>query len=540
MRSGSPQPTLVNPVSLIGVFMAVFAFAITVVLVILGATGAIANPYTGILAFIVGPLVLVFGLILIPIGIVRERHRRAREGAAAAVFPVLDLNQPRQRRAITLFASVTTVILSLMIVTTWGAANYMESEQFCADVCHKVMEPEGAAYTASPHARVECVACHIGPGAPWLVRSKISGIRQVVNYTLDRYPHPIPVPIEDLRPSRDTCEQCHWPERFYGDQLRPYVNYAPDEANTATSQSLVFRVGGSQVGQGIHWHTQAKVWYLPLDESREEIGWVKVEKPDGEVDEYILPGKEVEVTPERIQQDQRFMDCIDCHNRTAHNFAPIEGEINQAMSTGIIRPQLPFIKQQALQAIGDVVTNVSEEQQQETLRRIDGITEYYRTQHPDVMASSETAVREAVEQIKSIYRRTVFPHMKVTPETYPTWLGHEGCFRCHGKLTGSKGPVTGQVIGNACDNCHYQAQVAATPAPAPGAAGGQPPAAVPGAAPAQAGPSAIPHPTQGRENCTGCHTPGGPGVGAPGGIGSPADHQGRPASACIACHKPAA
>lgn len=536
MRSGSPQPTLVNPVSLIGVFMAIVAFAITLVLVILGATGAIANPYTGILAFIVGPLVLVFGLLLIPIGTVRERRRRAREGTVAATFPVLDLNQPRQRRAITLFASVTTVILSLMIVTTWGAADYMESKEFCADICHRVMEPEGAAYTASPHARVECVACHIGPGAPWLVRAKISGIRQVVNYTLDRYPHPIPVPIEDLRPSRDTCEQCHWPERFYGDQLRPYVSYAQDEANTATSQSLVFRVGGSQVGQGIHWHTTAKVWYLPLDESRQEIGWVRVEKPDGEVDEYILPGREADITPQRIQQEQRFMDCIDCHNRTAHHFAPIEGEIDKAMSAGSISPKLPFIKQQALQSIGEVGTDVSEEQQREVLRRIDGITEFYRTQRPEVMASSEVAVREAVEQIKSIYRRTVFPHMDVTPSTYPDWIGHDGCFRCHGKLTGSKGPVTGQVVGNACDNCHYQAQVATTQPSAPLTGGAQQPATVPG----PARPSAIPHPLDGRDRCTGCHTPGGPGVGAPGGIGTPADHQGRPDSACTGCHKPAA
>src|SRR5450759_2427473 len=236
------RPTLVNPISLLCTIMSVFSLVIIVVLLGLGATGAIANPYTGILAFMIGPAVLVLGLILIPIGIIVERRRQARFGIVTATFPVLNLNDPGQRKGIMVFSGITAGILLLMTVTTWGAASFMESSEFCGQVCHQVMQPEDAGHTASPHARVECVSCHIGPGAPWLVKSKISGIRQVIAVAFNSYPRPIPAPIEDLRPSRDTCEQCHWPQRFYGDQLINFVHYADDQQNTMTSQPMVFRV----------------------------------------------------------------------------------------------------------------------------------------------------------------------------------------------------------------------------------------------------------------------------------------------------------
>jgi hypothetical protein len=528
MRNNLP-PTAVNPVSLLGAVMAIFSLVIIVVLLILGATGTVANPYTGILAFMVGPAVLVFGLLLIPIGIIRERRRRSRYGLVGETFPVLNLNDPGQRRALTLFSGVTASILLLMTVTTWGAAEYMESTEFCGKVCHKVMQPEDAAYEGSPHARVHCVSCHIGPGAPWLVRSKISGIRQVFAATLNTYPRPIPVPIEDLRPSRDTCEQCHWPERFYGDRLRNFVHYAEDEQNTLRSQPLVFRVGGSELGAGIHWHTTASLWYLPLDEKRQEIGWVKVEKPDGSVDEYVLQDRQSEVTPQRVQQDQRFMDCIDCHNRTAHHFEPIPNEIDRAMYQGSISADIPFIKQQAIMAIGEVGATVAEDRYNQALARIDSIDEYYRTQHPDVYSRLSGQIEQAVAEIREIYERSVFPHMNVTPETYPEWRGHDGCFRCHGKLVGVSGSAAGQTVSSACLTCHYPAQVA------------PPPPGTDTAAAAQNQrqpllPATVTHPVQGRENCAACHMPGAPGAGAPGGLGMPEDHRGRANESCLGCH----
>jgi hypothetical protein len=529
--SNNLRPTLVNPISLLGAVMAVFSLVIIVVLLFLGATGAIANPYTGILAFMIGPAALVFGLILIPIGVIRERRHQARYGLVAATFPVLNLNDPGQRRGVMLFSGATAGILLLMTVTTWGAADFMESSEFCGQVCHRVMQPEDAGHTASPHARVECVACHIGPGAPWLVKSKISGIRQVVAVAFNSYPRPIPAPIEDLRPSRDTCEQCHWPQRFYGDQLISFVHYAQDQQNTMTSQPMVFRVGGSELGTGIHWHTTAKISYLPLDDKRSVIGWVRVEKPDGTVDEYVLPDQKDKITPQLIQSDQRFMDCIDCHNRAAHNFGDLDGAIDGAMSSGTISADIPSIKQQAMQAFGTVGASITDAEYQQALTRIDAIEGYYRTQQPDVYGKLGPQIKQAIAGIKSVYQSTVFPNMDVTPDTYTNWATHDGCFRCHGKLVGTKGEATAKTISSSCLMCHYPSQVSAPPAGAltTGSAPSQP----------QSGPimpAVVPHTLQGRDRCTACHTVGGPGAGVPGGTGLPADHQGRTDDTCLGCH----
>ena len=46
------------------------------------------------------------------------------------------------------------------------------------------MKPEYTAYQNSPHAKVACVACHVGEGADWYVRSKLSGLYQVYAVTL--------------------------------------------------------------------------------------------------------------------------------------------------------------------------------------------------------------------------------------------------------------------------------------------------------------------------------------------------------------------
>ena len=54
----------------------------------------------------------------------------------------------------------------------YSAVNYMDSVSFCGKTCHTVMEPEFTAYQSSPHSRVECVKCHIGPGAGWFVQEQ--------------------------------------------------------------------------------------------------------------------------------------------------------------------------------------------------------------------------------------------------------------------------------------------------------------------------------------------------------------------------------
>jgi hypothetical protein len=69
-------------------------------------------------------------------------------------------------------------------------------------------------------------------------------------------------------------------------------------------------------------------------------------------------------------------------------------------------------------------------------------------------------VTSAVAALQTIYRRNVFPVMKVTFGTYPDNVGHttsSGCFRCHdGSLTAKDGTT----IGADCEYCHRQIDTA--------------------------------------------------------------------------------
>ena len=95
------------------------------------------------------------------------------------------------------------------------------------------MGPQNVTYHNSPHARVPCVECHIGPGTGFWVRSKIDGVRQVVATATDSFERPIPTPVVSLRPAQETCEECHWPAQFFGQKLITHNYYQTDENSYA-------------------------------------------------------------------------------------------------------------------------------------------------------------------------------------------------------------------------------------------------------------------------------------------------------------------
>ena len=131
-------------------------------------------------------------------------------------------------------------------------SDYMDSVTFCGQTCHTVMQPEYTAYQNSPHSHVECVKCHIGPGASWFVKSKLSGVGQVFAVTFNTYPKPIPTPVHNLRPARETCETCHWPQKYGEDRVQVINKFADDETNTITKTVLLMKIGGGNHGIGIH------------------------------------------------------------------------------------------------------------------------------------------------------------------------------------------------------------------------------------------------------------------------------------------------
>jgi nitrate/TMAO reductase-like tetraheme cytochrome c subunit len=446
-----------NPLSLLGTAITTASAVLIVALLAIEYLGFHGNPYVGILSFLVLPAFFVVGLVLIPIGILRER-RRARlaeeRGEAPPEFPVIDLNLGRTRRLILVLLVLTAVNVVILAAATYKGVEVMDSTEFCGTACHSVMHPEYTAYVRSPHARVKCVSCHIGPGADWFVKSKLSGAWQVIATTFDLYPRPIPVPIRNLRPARETCEQCHWPTKFVGDRLKVVTHFDNDAENTELKTVLLLRVGGIQgrVGQGIHWHVDPnlRIRYRS-DLTREKIYDVEMTLADGTVKTYTIE----DAPPEEEGEDGtpmewRLMDCVDCHNRPTHIYNMPGEAVDEAIRIGGIDRSLPYIRREGIRALKE------EYESHDEARR--GITEailsFYGDSYPDLAAGNRAEIEEAARRLGEIYATNVFPAMRVGWGTYPDHIGHvefEGCFRCHDDEHATE---AGETISQDCDTCH--------------------------------------------------------------------------------------
>jgi hypothetical protein len=447
-----PRSPLRNPVTLAGAVLTTVSALLFLTVMLADLFGLHTNPYLGILFFIVFPAVFVAGLALIPLGLWRERRRRLRGlPPSLQTWPRLDFSRSRVRRVA--FAVLVLTPANLLIVGMAGVRGieYMDSPQFCGQVCHEVMEPEYVAYQAGAHARVACVDCHIGPGAGWFVKSKLSGARQVVAVLLNSHGRPIPTPVHDLRPSRDTCEQCHWPAKFHGDKVELFKEYAEDEANTESVTTVQLHIGGTDpagVARGIHWHVAEEnvVEYVPADDARQTIPYVKHTAADGTVTEYFAEG----VTGAPAGESRR-MDCVDCHNRPSHTFArSAERAINQALAAGAAPIDLPFLKREAVRLL-----KAEYPSQADGLATIPGqLQAFYRESYPELWTSRRQDVDRAAATVAELYRRNVFPSMKVSWGQHADNRGHmefPGCFRCH-----DDGHVArdGRKIRQDCDLCH--------------------------------------------------------------------------------------
>ncbi|MFY9905146.1 MAG: NapC/NirT family cytochrome c [Terriglobales bacterium] len=412
------------------------------------------HPYIGLLIYLILPGIFILGLLLIPLGIWLRRRSLRDSGALPAVFPAIDLRLPVVRRTLEYVAVAT--ILNLLIVGTasYRGVEYMDSTNFCGKTCHTVMDPEYTAYQNSPHSRVACVECHIGPGAGWFVRSKLSGLRQVVAVTFHTYSRPIPSPVKYLRPARETCEQCHWPQRFTGDKFLVRTSYKEDEKNTPQTDVLLLKVGGQDWNGsvGIHGHhlaNNARIRYISTDVERQIIPAVYYTDENGKTTEFIS----TDVKPTKDQLDKgehRVMDCVDCHNRPTHAFDLPENAVDKQMSNGRISPELPYIRKKAVEVLK--VNYPARDVAQQSIK--EELNKFYRTNYPQIYQTRRTLVEQAGQEVANIYLRNVFPDMRLTWGAHPNNLGHNdspGCFRCH---DGSHTSADGQTITNDCSACH--------------------------------------------------------------------------------------
>jgi len=355
---------------------------------------------------------------------------------------------------ITVVAFTTFVAISLF--GSYQAYHYTDSDAFCGTMCHEIMHPEYTAYKLSPHARVGCVNCHIGSGATWYVKSKLSGAYQVYATIANKYPKPVPTPVENLRPAQETCEQCHWPEKFWGAQLKVFNHFGYDEKNTPRETRMLIKTGGGSVSSGmvagIHWHMNIanEVTYVATDEHRQVIPWVRIRNRNtGQSTEYKVADAKL-TAAQMAPENQRRMDCVDCHNRPTHIYTPPDKSVDAALLSGRIDRTLPFIKQQAVTALTKDYPSTGQAMQ--TIAA--DLRAYYTKTYPDLAKTHAKAIDQAIATSQEIFRSTRFPEMKVDWRTHPNNIGHfyfQGCFRCHDDNHVS---ADGKKISKDCTICH--------------------------------------------------------------------------------------
>lgn len=448
---GADRPVSIfkNWLSLTGLVVALGSLFSAALLFLFDTLGRSSSPYLGILTYFVAPAFLFFGLGLALLGAWLHRRKHGKDGALLPRV-VVDLSRPRDRRIMGFFIAGSVLFLLVSAVGSYHTYHFTESVTFCGEACHTVMEPELVTYGNGPHARVACVECHIGRGATWYVKSKLSGAYQVYATMLNKYPRPVPTPIKNLRPAQETCEQCHWPSKFTGNLDKTYSYFLADETNTPFTVRMMIKVGGGDPSRGptggIHWHMNIanKVEYIATDESRQTIPWVRLTDAQGKVTEFRVKG----FTNAVDEASVRRMDCIDCHNRPAHIYRTPNAAVNLAMSLGQIDPALPWVKSNAVQLLTMTYTNVPQALTQ--------ISTAFAAFYPPDQFPVQKNVKASMEAVQTIYRNNFFPEMKASWQAYPDNIGHKdwlGCFRCHDgrhmTADGSRG-----IAGSDCNSCH--------------------------------------------------------------------------------------
>jgi NapC/NirT cytochrome c family, N-terminal region len=440
-------PFVRNWISLAGLIIALGSIFAFILLLIFDVFAARRSPYLGILSYVVAPAFLFLGLIFMVLG--RLLYRRQKVRAAGQEFKptlVIDLSSERHRQYLAIFFIAGLVFLLVSAIGSYETYHVTSSVQFCGQACHVPMEPQFVAYQHSPHAQVECTECHIGSGAANFFKAKFSGVHQLFATMQNNFDRPIEshgtIPI-----NQKTCEQCHWPERYVGNIERAYHHFLNDETNSTFSVRLLLKVGGGDPTHGppggIHWHMNVanKIEYITTDKLKQVIPWVRITLASGETKEFRSPDFKDEPSQHLI----RVMDCMDCHNRPAHQFRAPNDAVDLAIFLGAISTNLPSVKKEAVEALTGAAST-----KEEGLQKIAAsLSKAYSNQR-------DVEVKQAIAAVQQIYRQNFFPEMKADWRTHPNNIGHKdwpGCFRCHdGKHKTSDGKKS--LGASDCNSCH--------------------------------------------------------------------------------------
>jgi nitrate/TMAO reductase-like tetraheme cytochrome c subunit len=447
-----------NWISISGAVLAVFNLATILSLVVLNSFFDFGGTYIGIFIYMLLPAFMIFGLILIPIGM-RINHasvKKAEEEGETINWPIIDFNNEATRNASIIFVIGTIFLLIISSIGSYEAFHYTESVEFCGKLCHKVMEPEFVTYHGSSHERVACVECHVGSGASWYVKSKMSGLYQVYSVMAHKYPTPIPTPIANLRPARETCEQCHWPEKFYDSKIKNLMSYKADVGNTEHAIQLQMKTSPNMssdgISKGIHQHisTSVRIEYKTTSANRQVIPWVRYTNTKTGVSEVFTDG-ENKLSQEKLDSlETRVMDCLDCHNRPSHNYNVPQNFVDKLMYSGKISKTLPEIKKLSMTALYKIYPD----KDSAFLAISNQVNDFYKSNYPEIFSGRKADIDSSIVAIQTGYASNIFPEMKADWRSYPNNIGHmeyDGCFRCHNDRHATE---KGKVISKDCNLCH--------------------------------------------------------------------------------------
>jgi hypothetical protein len=421
-------------VSLGGLFAFAFLFAID-------TFAHRGNPYMGILAYVVAPGFIFGGLAFAAFGAWLHARRIRKTDLNISI----DLTRPRDRRIATVFTIGAALFLMITALASYQTYHFSESVQFCGQVCHVPMKPEWVAWHASPHAKIDCVDCHVGKGAEAYFKAKINGVHQLKGVLTGDYHRPIETPVKNMRRAQEICEDCHWRGRDVGVLEKTFNHYLADETNTFFGVRLLMKVGGYATSYGglpnIHWHNNPsnKVEFIATDRQRTMIPYVRFTDGAGNVTEY----KSKDWTNQFAGHEMRRMDCLDCHNRPAHRFSAPNDAVDRAMANGHIDPSIPWIKSNVVAAV--IAPYATENE------ALEKISATLKAQYP-----KEPKIDQAIAATHAIFKTNFFPEMKADWRSYPNHIGHKewsGCFRCHdGNHKTADGKKT--ITANNCNLCH--------------------------------------------------------------------------------------
>lgn len=356
------------------------------------------------------------------------------------------------------------IVFVLMVAGILYGWDYTNSPPFCGTTCH-TMPPEYIAYQVSPHARVACVECHIGRTFVGNAFTRKAGdLMHVVRYSSNQYTFPLYA--NEMQPARESCEKCHWPEKFANDKVITIKHYSDDAANSLSTTYLIMKTGGGTEregrGFGIHWHIENEVNFISLDPLKQSIPWIEV--VDAQGNHTVYSDAENPLTPDQIAKaDKHRMDCIDCHNRISHTFQSPTQAMDQALSLNRIDATIPLIHKKGVDVLSGSYKSAAEADQ-----AIDTLNASYQKDYASYYQQNSTKVKDAIASLKTIYRDLVFPTQDLSWTTHPDNLGHKdwaGCFRCHDGKHFSQDNK--QAIPLECNLCHTLPDVSKIGGPAP-------------------------------------------------------------------------